>query len=120
MSRGRTSGGRVDVVFDCYWDISIKSTERRKHGVQWNLLKECNYSTDRVQLFHSAIIERCSLYVTLEKDCWRFKCEDRKVCVTAVPKLSCNHEKADTRVILHAAHAASSGYMTVNLAIAKH
>ena len=42
-------------------------------------------------------------------------CDDGKVCVTAVPELSCNHEKADTRVLLRTAHAASSGYKTVIL-----
>ena len=51
------------------------------------------------------------MYVTLEKDCWRFMCANGKVYVTAVPELSCNHEEADTRVLLHAAHAASSGYI---------
>ena len=31
-SRQPVSGGRVDVVFDCYWDISINAAERQKRA----------------------------------------------------------------------------------------
>ena len=141
MSREHTSGGRVDVVFDCYRDISIKSPERTKRGAESGMIVKINSSIqkcpkkwskalrveankasivkflvkERENDQYSSMIGKCSLYVTSEEDCWWFTCKDGKVHVKAVPELSCNHEKADTRLLLHAAHAASHGFTTVIL-----
>ena len=37
MSPQHVCGGRVDVVFDCYWEASIKSAERQQRAVQGGL-----------------------------------------------------------------------------------
>ena len=40
------------------------------------------------------------MYVTTEDQCWR---ADPAAC-EPVPELRCNHEEADTRMVLHARH----------------
>ena len=37
LSKQHTAGGRVDVVFDCYWDVSIKAAERQRRTVDGGL-----------------------------------------------------------------------------------
>ena len=46
LARHHTAGGRVGLVFDCYWDISIKAAERNKRSVGGGL---CMKITSRSQ-----------------------------------------------------------------------
>lgn len=142
MSRQHVSGGRVDVVFDCYWDISIKAAERQKRAAdgvlqinissssqkcpkQWSkVLKLGSNKTAIIQFLveewkkdtYSAFIpDNCDLYATSGAECWRFTSEGGVISCQLVPELRCNHEEADTRILLHAAHAAQNGYSTVYL-----
>ena len=58
--------------------------------------------------------ENKQLYVTHESKCIRIM----KEAVMEVPELACTHEEADTRVILHAYHAACSGFKSVVIVVA--
>ena len=42
-----------------------------------------------------------------------FQVQDGKVVSMPVPALACDHEEADTRLLLHANHAAHSGYQAI-------
>ena len=42
------------------------------------------------------------MYITIEEQCWQL---DVRTC-EPVPELQCNHEEADTRMVLHARHTA--------------
>ena len=54
------------------------------------------------------------LYITDRPRCQRlFLDPDGAVHWDEVPSLQCDHEEADTRLLLHSAHAASTGYQTV-------
>ena len=44
-----------------------------------------------------------ALYVTQEEECWKLTSSS----VEIVPELRCNHEEADTRIVLHAQHSQS-------------
>ena len=43
------------------------------------------------------------MFVTQGSKCWKLTA----TCSSAVPELECNHEEADTRIVLHAKHANS-------------
>ena len=54
-----------------------------------------------------------SLFVTDRAECYRLtRSEEGQVC-HAVPALQSNHEEADTRLVLHAAHAGNGGHSHV-------
>ena len=117
----------VDVVFDVYKDISIKNIERSKRATgtkgvtyqnilpgynvkNWNkILSVAANKTEVVRFlvgqwkekrFRDKLNDRI-LYVTEEEKCWKIN----MMAVTLVPELRCNHEEADTRMLLHAQHA---------------
>ena len=48
------------------------------------------------------------LYVAHGEECHRLSVTDGLVTVSHVPDLSCDHEEADTCMILHANHASAS------------
>ena len=50
--------------------------------------------------FRSKLVDR-EVYVTSEDQCWKLTSSTCEL----VPELQCNHEEADTRIILHAQHA---------------
>ena len=123
----RTGSRRVDVVFDVYREVSIKNVETLKRvstsdGVyykdilpaytvkSWNKLLSVTpnkpeivkflVSQWRTEAFRGRL-GNCTMYMTTEDQCWRV---DGVTC-EPVPELQCNHEEADTRMVLHAWHA---------------
>ena len=105
-----TGSRHVDVVFDMYG----KNIERLKrvatsNGVQYKLLSVTANKPEIVKFlvlhwrtlaFRGRLGNRI-MYVTTEDQCWRL---DAATC-EPVPELECNHEEADTRMVLHARHA---------------
>ena len=53
------------------------------------------------------------LYVTSGEHCTKLYVVDDDIIQEQVYELSCDHEEADTRLLLHAAHAGRSGYQSV-------
>ena len=93
------AGGRVDVVFDCYWDVSIKATEWQRRAVDGQLnikitsktqkcpkqwAKVLNVGSNKTAIieflvnewqdncYASLLPSGCLLYVTSGMKCWRF------------------------------------------------
>ena len=119
-----TCSMRIYVLFDMYH----KNVEKIKRvstsdGVQYkNILpahtvKSCNkllsvtankpeiakffVSQWKTDTFRSRL-GNCIMYITIEEQCWQL---DVRTC-EPVPELQCNHEEADTRMVLHARHTA--------------
>lgn len=75
------------------------------------------------ELFAEKLGIGAHLFITSGTSCFRLwatrhqgsagKEEQMMMNVQQVPELTCNHEEADTRLLLHAHHAASNGYNTV-------
>ena len=65
--------------------------------------------------YSSVIPDTCDLYGTSGEECWHFTSNGGAVTRQLVSELRCNHEEADTRMLLHAAHAAHNGYSSVYL-----
>ena len=128
---------RIDIVFDKYTSPSIKDLERHRRGShlglkykniskgqtihQWQKLLCSGDSKTAVVDFlvddwrSPSFLERCGnkdIYVTKQSDCYHIT---RRESV-AVPELTCDHEEADTRIFLHAQHAANNGYKSVIIA----
>ena len=64
----------------------------------------CSYTSSQLGIVDS-------LYVTSKEKCFHFsrgKSEDDLVVRTEMLELECNHEEADTRLLFHAKHAAST------------
>ena len=62
------------------------------------------------------LIGRHSLFVTSGEQCWLFRKgagDGNSVQRFRVQELECSHEEADTRILLHAQHAAEGGHGTV-------
>ena len=125
---------RIDVVFDVYREDSIKNAERENRGsasaVQFRNIapghriqpwrKILSSSDNKTNLIRFLVAEWKTpeqrdkltdkqLYVTCEESC---------LCITKrqwseVAGLQSNQEEADTRMFLHAAHAAAEGYSAV-------
>ena len=117
---------RIDVVFDVYFDVSIKNAERAKRsscpeGVRYkNILpaypikswkKFMSIQTNKTEVVHflmsqwkrSEYTSRLGnkvLYVTESSKCWKLTTGT----TDNVPELESSHEEADTRMILHAKH----------------
>ena len=126
---------RVDFVVDQYKDISIKGCEQQRRGqtgvlrvqvlrgsqpcpVQWK--KFLQNGNNKMELTHFLANEwrgssyaswllRRELYVTTSAQCLCLSSRDGlTVSSEEVPQLFSTQEEADTRLILHAAHAAVS------------
>ncbi len=120
---------RIDVVFDTYDDNSIKNAERVKRGSnsgvvfsniagghrikQWrrllsssksktNLINYLIADWKRPQL-RAKLVGNKELYVTCEDKCYRLTYDNS----AEVLDLCTKQEEADTRMFLHAQHAAS-------------
>jgi len=127
---------RIDIVFDTYREISIKNAERsirgQVPGVQFSdiraaqLVKQWKKFLSEVKNKTSLIMflleewktkeytdrlqrEDKVVYVTSEKECWKISPES----ADEVTELFSSQEEADTRLILHTAHAAQEGYEAV-------
>ena len=115
-------------MFDVYRDVSIKNVERSKKeckvadGVKYkNILagyvikswsKFLSVSSNKPELVKFLLgqwqseefrlkLSDCTMYVTCECECWKLD----SVGSERVDELQCNHEEADTRMVLHARHA---------------
>ena len=63
---------------------------------------------------YSARLQHCQLFVTCAERCFELSSSDSR-CIQkrVVQDLNCNHKEADTRLLLHTAHQANSGYSKV-------
>ena len=125
---------RIDVVFDVYRDTSIKNAERCNRGssmgtqwkniapghkvVQWkkflrtseNKVSLIKFLTDQwKQPEKREKLEDKLIFVTCEESCYMVTREHWDI----IQALTTNQEEADTRMLLHAAHAADEGYRSV-------
>ena len=127
---------RIDVVFDVYREESIKNAERVNKGCtigipfrniapghriqQWR--KFLSSSAKKANLIRFLVAEWKTpklrdnlndkkLYVASEESCLCIT--KNQWAVVAACGLQSNQEEADTRIILHAAHAAEEGYSAV-------
>lgn len=123
---------RVDVVFDIYKEPSIKQAERvhrgSEHGISfskivathrirnWRQLLSCSKSKERLTYFFAESwkgkqkqLGEKVLYVTYGKKCLRISSD----AIEEVQSLETMQEEADTRLLLHIQHAASSGSKSV-------
>lgn len=123
---------RIDIVFDIYNERSIKSTERFLRGShegiryanirpghkikQWRRLLACGESKTKlitfiVQDWTERLNDRLgtkTMFVTRGSKCFKIT----STSSTEITALLCSQEEADTRMILHAAHAAEEfGYV---------
>ncbi|KAK3729656.1 hypothetical protein QZH41_006396 [Actinostola sp. cb2023] len=132
-----SSSNRIDVIFDVYRETSIKNAEREQRGSecgnefrniqpehkvqQWrkfllnpknkkafttSVAKEWQQEKYRKKLTNKV------LFVACEEECHQISSES----ANAVQDLKSTQEEADTRIILHIAHAARSGYDTLIVA----
>ena len=134
---------RIDFIADTYCNISIKNTERssraaggsvRQHvtGPDQHLPRQFNkflaVGANKEELIAflasqwqrpdriSKIPHRKVLVVTSRTSCVMLKWESGSTVVVPVPELECSHEEADTRLLLHACHAArSNNYPTITI-----
>ena len=122
---------RIDVVFDVYKDMSIKHSERANRGAdigiqfknivsghniqQWRkLLCSAANKTSLIKFLveewkrpeHRDKLQVKTLYVTCEEVCFKITKDQWE----EVTQLRSSQEEADTRMLLHALHAAESGY----------
>lgn len=129
-----SQSSRMDVVFDTYRNISIKNTERTMRGEvagvqlshisatqlvkQWRMfLSEVKNKTSLIKFISQEWRgEECMgrlkekiLFVTGESKGWKITEEGSE----NVAELTSNHEEADTRLLLHAAHTAQEGYKAI-------
>lgn len=126
---------RIDVVFDVYKETSIKDAERVKRGAdmtgiqfrnitpghniqQWrNILCSSANKACLIKFLveewkspkHKEKLHNKVLYVTCENDCFRIDKDHWE----EFSDLKSSQEEADTRMLLHALHAAESGYKAV-------
>ena len=132
---------RVDCVFDTYPAISIKSCEHESrassHGsikvkivspqqklpLQWKaFLSESSNKTALVEFLvdewknskFATTFHRFPLFTTCNDKFFKFQSNDGiTVERENVPGLMCDHEEADTRMLLHAKNASDEGNTTV-------
>ncbi len=130
-----TDSQRIDVVFDVYRHDSIKNAEREKRGSEsghefrnikadhkihhWRKFLSNSKNESLLIKFISEEWqnERCrerlavkTIFVTTKDHCY----EISSVGATTVDELRSTQEEADTRMLLHAAHAAAAaGYRAV-------
>jgi hypothetical protein len=113
--------GRIEVVFDVYYENSLKGETRRKRGIggrrkltansrppkAWNTFLRCD--KNKTELFGfladkiAGMICETAIFVT----------KDEHVLINNEGDVShispCNHEEADSRIFLHAKDAAING-----------
>ena len=131
--REGASSARIDAVFDVYRKISIKNVEMEKRGAemgneyrsirpdhrvqQWR--RFLSSPENKQQLIHFIVDEwqkeRCrvklagkKLYATAGEECFEITPEGSVPC----EELRSTQEEADTRLLLHAYHAAKNGCPT--------
>lgn len=125
---------RIDVVSDVYKTGSIKQLERIRRGqtlgteyrqiapghtiYQWRKFLQnpqnkqglIEFLVSQWQLpSYRKFVKGKELYVTCGEMCYKLSSNGSSV----VSSLKSNHEEADTRVIVHAAHASKAGYKSI-------
>lgn len=120
---------RVNIVFDIYRDDSLKGETRRKRGIgsrrkvtdntrppkSWNSFLRCN--ENKTELFGFLAEKIVSATITTEVTIVVTK-EEKVVSNRALDTefvSPCNHGEADTRMFLHAKHAALGGSRSINI-----
>ena len=125
---------RVDIVADCYRDISIKTAEREKRGnsskvyvrsvkskVPRDITTFLSNSENKTQLINITfqyIIENKSKIMALLKTNWLYLSADQDCKQVTVSDCSdydmliSDQEEADTKVVLHTLHALSENNET--------
>ena len=129
-----TDRQRIDVVFDVYRDSSIKNAEKEQRGSesgheyrnikadhkihQWRkFLSNSNNKSLLIKFIsqewknekYREKLDRKTIFVTAEDHCY----EVSLIGATTREELRSTQEEADTRVLLHATHAAKAGYRAV-------
>ena len=132
IKRHLTTAKRVDVIWDRYLSESLKAMTResRVAGVRQRLPSDGNRkipknwnsylrnATNKIEIFQylsrvisqSVFDEGRVVITTLDETVLQNSCTDDPVVQSEHSLCPCNHEEFDTRVMLHAANAASQGY----------
>ncbi len=125
---------RVDIVFDVYRQLSIKNAERPNRSActaiqykkivggyniqQWQkFLCSSSNKTNLIKFFVEEwklpqlrqMLQDKRFYVTCEDTCYKMTADEW----VEEPALKSTHEEADTRLFLHALHAANAGSQAV-------
>ncbi len=136
LNEGRSSS-RIDVVFDTYRDISIKSWERQLRGSQNSVTYSNIVNGQKIQQWRKFLLSdknKTALIEFLAKewqsDSYRQQLQQKQlfisyqdICIKVTsagmedcPALHNNHEEADTKLLMHAKHAADDGITPVIIA----
>ena len=125
---------RVDFVTDRYPEVSTKNVERvsratsgtyvfsilgeqQKVPKQWKKFMQVGSNKERLTDFlmeqwrkvPSSSLGSIALFVTNEDKCFKIhSVSNVGVVIEEIPELKCDHEEADTRMFVHAQHAAES------------
>lgn len=129
----KNQSSRIDFVSDRYPPLSTKNAERLNRAVlgtqavailggiqrvpkQWK--KFLNLGSNKEGLIEflvnhwrnapSSVLQSTELFVTKANTCYRFKSSGSSIAVDEIPALECDHEEADTKMFVHAQHAAIS------------
>ena len=131
----RNRCSRIDVIFDTYRKVSIKSGERERRGASSNLLKVTIHSPRQWQKYISSAknkINRCAFLAEAWCEIGKEKLEEGQILVIGggfednekvvvvkaeeavdIAALHSDHEEANTRLLLHAKYTASDYPRTV-------
>ncbi len=128
---------RLDFVADRYPELSIKNAERKRRAAQgvqrvhilnkdqcvpkqWKKYMSCGKNKESLIVFlcdhwrtyaSSQLNSLQCMYVTSRDECHVFTPGDSEIDLVLrqdVPELQCDHEEADTRLLLHSKHAAEA------------
>ena len=139
----RLNATRVDFVVDRYPKVSIKNSERKKRAytgsnmlkiygkkkktpTQWKKFLNNGENKESLACFvvdewkesKSEHFRGVILYATRKDQCFKFlpsHNESEKPEFEQIHELHSDHEEADTRLLLHANHASTSGYTHVSV-----
>ena len=114
---------RMDVVWDVYREDSFKSTtrERRGTGTRRRVASSAELPKNWKSFLHVGD-NKTELFLFLAKELQAIDIEGKEVYTTygefvlssqPTEMMTCSHEVADTRLVLHAYHASQSGYRKI-------
>lgn len=113
---------RVDVVWDVYREDSLKSTTRERQGTGTRRRVTSSKLLKNWKSFLHVGDNKTELFLFLAKELQAIDIEGKEVYTTygefvlssqPTEMMTCSHEKADTRLMLHAYHASQSGYRKI-------
>lgn len=125
---------RVDFVTDTYPEISIKGCERKKRSAQKgfqrikitgpnqktptqfkkflaagkNKESLVNFLFEEWRNVSTAILENKVVFLAHDSSCHSLSSTEDELSVQQIDELECDHEEADTRLLLHANHASQT------------